>query len=46
DYFRQIQTTLVSGGYANEGDRVVVTGGHPMVQGGPTNFVKIMTVLG
>jgi len=46
DYFRQIQTTLVSEGYANEGDRVVVTGGHPMVQGGPTNFVKIMTVLG
>lgn len=46
DYYQQIQTALVAGGYAAEGDCVVVTGGHPIVQGGPTNFLKIMAVLG
>jgi pyruvate kinase len=46
EYYHHIQRALVAGGYAREGELVVVTGGHPIVQGGPTNFVKIMTVTG
>lgn len=44
EYYRQVQDLLLTMGYAQEGDTVVVTGGHPVVQGGPTNFLKILTV--
>jgi len=44
EYYAQIQRLLLTKGYAQEGDTVVVTGGHPIVQGGPTNFLKILTV--
>jgi pyruvate kinase len=44
DYYRQVQYILIDRGYANVGDTVVVTGGHPIVQGGPTNFIKILVV--
>lgn len=34
-------SVLVSRGYAAPGDLVVMTGAHPIVQYGPTNFLKI-----
>ena len=43
-YYRQVQSQLLSGGYASLGDTILVTGGHPIVQGGPTNFIKIMVL--
>jgi pyruvate kinase len=43
-YYEQVYRLLLSRGLANEGDTVVLTGGHPIVQGGPTNFIKIMVL--
>jgi pyruvate kinase len=43
-YYEQVQSIISAGGYAQPGELVVVTGGHPIAQGGPTNFVKVMTV--
>jgi len=44
DYYAQVESILLAKGYAREGDTVVVTGGHPIAQGGPTNFLKILVV--
>ncbi|MBC7236021.1 MAG: pyruvate kinase [Chloroflexi bacterium] len=44
EYYDQVQTLLLDLGWAQEGDRVVLTGGHPVSEAGPTNFLKIMTV--
>ena len=43
-YYRQVQAHLLQRGLAEIGDTVVITGGHPIVQGGLTNFVKIMVL--
>jgi len=42
EYFRQIGLLVRARGLAKEGDLVVLTGGHPFGEGGPTNFLKIM----
>jgi len=44
EFWQQIIPTVVQGGYAKPGDTVVITGGHPFNQHGPTNFLKIMQV--
>ncbi len=41
---RQIRALVEHGGLAKDGDIVVLTGGHPISRGGPTNFLKIMQV--
>ena len=43
-YYRQVETILLNRGYAQNGDTVVLTGGHPIVGGGPTNLIKILVV--
>jgi len=43
-YYRQVQSLLLENGHARIGDTVLVTGGHPIIGGGPTNFVKIMVL--
>ncbi|MBM3189416.1 MAG: pyruvate kinase, partial [Chloroflexi bacterium] len=43
-YYRQVQTLLLERGLARLGDTVVLTGGHPIVQGGPTNLVKVFVL--
>ncbi len=45
EYYRQVQHILIDEGCASPGDTVVVTGGHPIVQGGPTNFIKILVIV-
>jgi pyruvate kinase len=40
-YYRQIQARLLERGDVPLGGRVVLTGGHPIVRGGPTSFVKV-----
>jgi pyruvate kinase len=44
EYYRQVEHLLLARGDAAVGDTVVITGGHPIAQGGPTNFLKIMTI--
>jgi len=44
EYYHQIQSVLMHDGLTQEGDTVVVTGGHPIARGGPTNFLKIMVL--
>ncbi len=44
EFWQQIIPTVVQSGYARPGDTVVITGGHPFNQHGPTNFLKIMQI--
>lgn len=44
DYYDQVERAVLQLGLAKPGEQVVVTGGHPIAQGGPTNFVKVLTV--
>jgi pyruvate kinase len=41
---KQIRDLVDLRGLAKDGDIVVLTGGHPIARGGPTNFLKIMEV--
>lgn len=41
---RQIRALVEQQELAKDGDIVVLTGGHPIAKGGPTNFLKIMQV--
>jgi len=41
---KQIQFMLRDRGYVQRGDLVVLTGGHPVYQYGPTNFLKVLTI--
>jgi len=43
-YYRQVEDLVKGQGYAQTGDTIIVTGGHPIVQGGPTNFLKVMEI--
>jgi pyruvate kinase len=44
DYYDQVERAVLRLGLAAPGDQVVVTGGHPIAQGGPTNFIKVVTL--
>lgn len=44
DYYDQVERAVLRLGLAAPGEQVVVTGGHPIAQGGPTNFIKVLTV--
>jgi pyruvate kinase len=44
EYYDQVQHLLLDLGWAEEGDTVALTGGHPVSEAGPTNFLKVMTV--
>lgn len=44
DFEQRIQSVLVSRGFAQSGDAVVMTGGHPTYRQGPTNFVKVVKI--
>lgn len=44
EYYAQVEHLLRARGDAEEGDTVVVTGGHPIAGGGPTNFIKILVL--
>lgn len=44
DFEQRIQTVLVARGYVQAGDRVVMTGGHPIARRGLTNFLKIVEI--
>mgnify|MGYP001089895669 CR=1 FL=1 len=44
EYYAQVEHLLRARGDAKEGDTVVVTGGHPIAGGGPTNFIKILVL--
>lgn len=41
---KQVQLDLLQHGYAQVGDSVVITGGHPTYARGQTNFLKISTL--
>lgn len=41
---QQVQTTLVKHGYAQAGDLVAMTGGHPIARQGITNLLKVITI--
>jgi pyruvate kinase len=40
----QVGKTLLARGFAQSGDMVVMTGGHPIAARGQTNFVKVLRV--
>jgi len=42
EYYQQIYALAQTRNLAQMGDLVLLTGGHPIGQGGPTNFIKIM----
>ena len=42
EYFDRIEELARTRGLGDEGDIVVMTGGHPIGQGGPSNFLKIV----
>jgi pyruvate kinase len=44
EHYQQILSTVHTYGLAQEGDMVVLTGGHPFTRSGPTNFLEIMRV--
>ncbi len=44
EFWQQIIPTVIRSGYGKPGDTVVITGGHPFNQHGPTNFLKIMQI--
>lgn len=44
EFWSQIIPTVIDRGLSKPGDTVVITGGHPFSQHGPTNFLKIMQV--
>ncbi len=44
EFWEQLMPFVVSQGYAQPGDTVVITGGHPFHRHGPTNFLKIQVV--
>jgi pyruvate kinase len=44
DLTSEMQRLLLEGGYVQRGDRVVMTGGHPLLVRGPTNFIKIVEI--
>ena len=43
-YFRQVRDILLERGYARPADKVVVTGGHPVTTGGPTNMIRVLAL--
>ena len=44
EYYDMVESVLLRMGYAQAGDNVVITGGHPITQQGPTNFAKVLTL--
>ncbi len=46
EYYDQVQAILAQRDEVTSGDKVVLTGGHPIVERGPTNFLKILKVEG
>ena len=44
EFWQNIIPTVLQNGYSQSGDTVVITGGHPFSQHGPTNFLKIWQV--
>jgi pyruvate kinase len=44
EYYHMVESVVLRQGYAQAGDKVVITGGHPITQSGPTNFVKVLTL--
>ncbi len=42
---QRVQATLIERGYAQRGDTIVITGGHPIYRHGPTNFVKVVELV-
>jgi pyruvate kinase len=44
DLGEQVSKVLLERGYAQPGDAVVMTGGHPIAARGQTNFVKVLQV--
>ncbi len=44
EFWQSIIPTVIENGYGQPGDTVIITGGHPFSQHGPTNFLKIMQV--
>jgi len=42
----RVSKILVSRGFAQPGDQVVVAGGHPIAVRGATNFVKVLQITG
>jgi pyruvate kinase len=44
EYYDMVESVLLRQGYAQPGDNVVITGGHPITQRGPTNFAKVLTL--
>jgi pyruvate kinase len=41
---KQLQALLRDRGIVQNGDQVVLTGGHPVYRYGPTNFLKVLTI--
>ncbi len=44
EYYAMVESVLLQQGYAQAGDKVVITGGHPITRSGPTNFLKVLTL--
>lgn len=44
EFWTKIIPTVVESGFNKSGDTVIITGGHPFNQHGPTNFLKILQV--
>src|SRR4029079_16237640 len=42
----RVNEIMVSRGFAQPGDQVVVAGGHPIAARGATNFVKVLPIIG
>ena len=44
DFWERIPATALEQGYARPGETVIITGGHPLNEHGPTNFLKIYEI--
>jgi len=44
EFQQEVERALLAHGYAQPGDLIVITGGHPLERHGPTNFLKIQCV--
>jgi pyruvate kinase len=42
----RVNEIMVTRGFAQPGDQVVVAGGHPIAARGATNFVKVLQITG
>jgi len=43
-FFEQVRTLVLERGYASSTDKVVITGGHPVTTGGPTNMIRVLSL--